>query len=44
MDVKSAYTVLRNALREIIDECPNPKSPYGFKVLSIAKKALEQTE
>ena len=32
---------LRKALKEIIDQCPNPKLPYGISVVEIARKALE---
>jgi len=31
---------LRKALEEIIEQCPNPKLPYGCAVVDIAKKAL----
>jgi len=31
---------LRQALKEIIEQCPNPKLPYGCAVVDIAKKAL----
>lgn len=33
--------ILLKALRDIIDECPNPNLPYGHKVVEIAKKAIE---
>ena len=32
---------LQKAWFEIIEECPNPKLPYGIRVVEIAKKALE---
>lgn len=32
--------LLREALQAIIDECPEPKLPYGKKVVEIAKNAL----
>lgn len=35
------FAILLKALREIIEECPNPKLPYGQKVVEIAKKAIE---
>ena len=34
---------LSNALIAIIEECPNPKLPYGIRVVEIAKEALEYT-
>jgi hypothetical protein len=44
MNVKSAYTVLRKALKDIIEECPNPKSSYRKRIVEIAKQTLEETE
>lgn len=32
------------ALKEIIEECPNPKLPYGKKVVEIAKEAIAKVE
>lgn len=36
--------MLRKALKDIVDECPNPKLPYGLSVAGIALAALEQAE
>ena len=33
-------SMLATALKDIIEECPNPKTPYGLKVVETAKKAL----
>lgn len=33
---------LKNALTKIIEECPNPKLPYGVAVVEIAKVALKR--
>ena len=33
--------ILRQALTEIVLECPNPKLPYGIRIVEIAVKALE---
>lgn len=34
---------LKLAMQAIIDECPNPKLPYGIAVVNIARSALSQT-
>lgn len=33
---------LQDALIKIIQECPNPKLPYGIAVVAIAQKALRK--
>jgi hypothetical protein len=35
---------LYEALKAIIDECPNPKLPYGIKIVEIAQQALAKAE
>ncbi len=34
--------ILKDALQEIIEECPKPKLPYGKRVVNIAKTALDE--
>ncbi|MGB3988090.1 MAG: hypothetical protein WBK67_00105 [Minisyncoccales bacterium] len=33
--------ILREALKEIVSECPEPKSPYGKRIVEIAKEVLK---
>ena len=35
---------LLSALKDIIAECPNPKLPYGIRIVEIAQAAIEQAE
>jgi hypothetical protein len=40
----NSHDDLLDALREIIAECPDPKLPYGIRVVEIAKAAIEAAE
>ncbi len=40
----AASKEMYEALKAIIEECPNPKLPYGTKVVEIARKALLKAE
>jgi hypothetical protein len=40
--IHNEIDIYRKALQDIIDQCPNPKLPYGIEVIRIAKKALGQ--
>lgn len=39
-ELKFEIENLKVALQQIIEECPNPKLPYGNKIVEIAKFAL----
>lgn len=40
----AAAPEMYEALQAIIDECPNPKLPYGNRIVEIAKQALTKVE
>jgi len=42
VEIADAVRELREALQDIIDECPEPKLPYGKHVVEIAQKALRE--
>lgn len=35
--------IARDALTNIVEQCPNPKSPYGMAVLEIAKTGIKES-
>lgn len=44
MELRTEIERLREALTDIIDECPDPKLPYGLRVVEIAANALKGGE
>lgn len=40
----AAAPILLQALQDIIAECPNPKRPYGQKIVEIAEAAIKKAE
>ncbi len=40
--LKEQMDVLLQALGEIINECPNPKLPYGIRIKEIALTAIKK--
>jgi hypothetical protein len=35
---------LRAALQDIIEQCPNPKTPYANAIVNIAREALKESK